>query len=94
MIFKSHHHLHPLFQSLSGVVVGGNDGKYILDIFEILKMLIHKIKQWLQLTIFLEHIIMTKSLHNDHQFDIKKWTFRECFIWQNMNHCYLHLLHY
>jgi len=45
MIFKSHHHLHPLFQSLSGVVVGGNDGKYILDIFEILKMLIHKIKQ-------------------------------------------------
>ncbi len=45
MIFKSHHHLHPLFQSWSGVVVGGNDGKYILDIFEIVKMLIHKIKQ-------------------------------------------------
>jgi len=40
MIFKCYHHLHPLFQSESDVVVGGNDGKYILDIFEILKMLI------------------------------------------------------
>lgn len=35
MILKCYHHLHPLFQSRSDVVVGGNDGKYILDIFEI-----------------------------------------------------------
>jgi hypothetical protein len=38
-IFKCHNHLHALFQSWSGVVDVGNDGKYILDIFEISKML-------------------------------------------------------